>query len=210
YGPLITNIQRTADGLMQQMTYGDAAGTTTAYSYDQRRRLSSVQTYRGPPASGIWDDDYDRVSPPDTEEPTTFQLLLQDEDFIYDVVGNPVEIRDWRNPEDWPDGAKPVTKKIQYDDLYRATRVDYQYTTGDDEWHSPFEYENDGGSDPRRANPAPHQSFDKRILRQTFRYDWLGNTDVTDDEAHGFYDRSLGTITNSASKPYQLESAAQA
>src|SRR5690606_36430489 len=27
YGPLITNIQRTADGLMQQMTCGDAAGT---------------------------------------------------------------------------------------------------------------------------------------------------------------------------------------
>src|SRR5690606_2586383 len=104
YGPLITNIQRTADGLMQQMTYGDAAGTTTAYSYDQRRRLSSVQTYRGPPAS--WDSSYDRVSPPDTNEPTSFQLLLQDEDFIYDVVGNPVEIRDWRNPEDWPDGAK--------------------------------------------------------------------------------------------------------
>src|SRR5690606_13286797 len=56
YGPLITGIQRTADGLMKQMTYGDAAGTTTAYSYDQRRRLSSVQTYRGPPGSGIWDN----------------------------------------------------------------------------------------------------------------------------------------------------------
>ena len=45
------------------------------------------------------------------------------EDFLYDVVGNPVEIRDWRDPEEWPTGAKPVTKKIEYDDLYRATRV---------------------------------------------------------------------------------------
>src|SRR5690606_4109186 len=137
YGPLITGIQRTADGLMKQMTYGDAAGTTTASSYDQRRRLSSVQTYRGPPGSGIWDNPSAYSSSAyDPQEPT-LQLLLQDEDFLYDVVGNPVEIRDWRNPEEWPDGAKPVTKKIQYDDLYRATRIDYQYVGGDDDWTSP-------------------------------------------------------------------------
>src|SRR5690606_14812039 len=209
YGPLIAGIQRTADGLMKQMVYGDAAGTTTAYSYDQRRRLSSVQTYRGPPGSGIWDNPSAYSSSAyDPQEPT-LQLLLQDEDFLYDIVGNPVEIRDWRNPDEWPDGAKPVTKKVQYDDLYRATRVDYQYVGGDDEWTSPFEYENTGGSDPRRAAPAPHVEFDKRILRQTFRYDWLGNNEVTDDDAHGFYDRSLGTIINGADKPYQLESAAQ-
>ena len=93
--------------------------------------------------------------------------------------------------------------------MYRATQVDYQYTDGDDDWTSPFDYENEGNSDPRRAQPAPHQDFEKRILRQTFRYDWLGNSDHTDDDAHGFYDRSLGDITNSASKLYQLESASQ-
>ena len=76
YGPLVTNIQRTADGLMGQMTYGDAAATTTAYSYDQRRRLSSVQTYRGPPASGLWDNPSAYSSSPyDPNEPT-LQLLL--------------------------------------------------------------------------------------------------------------------------------------
>ena len=41
-------------------------------------------------------------------------MLLQDEQFTYDRVGNPTEIRDWRDPTEWPDGAKPVTRKMQY------------------------------------------------------------------------------------------------
>ena len=47
---------------------------------------------------------------------------------------------------------------------------------------------------------------------QTINYDWLGNTSTTDDDAHGFYDRSLGAITNNsaAGKPYQLVSATNA
>jgi hypothetical protein len=43
--------------------------------------------------------------------------------------------------------------------------------------------------------------------------DWLGNTDNTDDDAQGFYDRSLGTIGNGttadADGPYQLATATQ-
>jgi RHS repeat-associated protein len=207
YGSLITNIQRTADNLVTGVTYGDIAGTQTSYLYDERRRISSVQTYRGPPSSGAW------TQTQSTPEPTQ-QLVLQDEDFRYDVVGNPIEIRDWRDAQDWPDGAKPVTKKIQYDDLYRATRVDYQYSEGDDEWTSPFKEENEGVAsssplDPRRALPSPHVEFSKRILRQSYDFDWLGNTDKTTDDAGGFYDRSLGTVTNdtAAQKPYQLKSA---
>jgi RHS repeat-associated protein len=46
-------------------------------------------------------------------------------------------------------------------------------------------------------------------LWQTFDYDWLGNSSKTDDDARGFYDRSLGTVTNDTAndKPYQLQSA---
>jgi RHS repeat-associated protein len=46
-------------------------------------------------------------------------------------------------------------------------------------------------------------------LWQTFDYDWLGNSSKTDDDARGFYDRSLGTVTNDTAndKPYQLVSA---
>ena len=138
------------------------------------------------------------------------------EDFLYDVVGNPVEIRDWRDPEEWPIGAKPVTKKIEYDDLYRATRVKYEYAAGDDDWTSPFDAENDGevggppnDAGPRRAKPSPHISFEQRILDQKFEYDWVGNSEKTSDDADGFYDRSLGDITNDSQhdKPYQLRSA---
>lgn len=123
-----------------------------------------------------------------------------------------------RNPAEWPAGAKPVTRKIQYDDLYRATRIDYVYSAGDDQWVSPFADEVASGgeaTDGRRAPPSPHVAFDKRVLRQTFEYDWLGNTDKSGDDSRGFYDRSLGTIENATAgtpgvteaKPYQLRSA---
>jgi RHS repeat-associated protein len=55
--------------------------------------------------------------------------------------------------------------------------------------------------------PSPHVTFEKRILEQEFAYDWLGNTSTTDDDAHGFYDRSLGTIHPVSGKPYQLDRA---
>lgn len=208
YGSLVSNIVRTADNLVTSITYGDAASTTTAYLYDERRRISSVQTYRGPPASGYW-----TLNDTSNSNEPTQQMVLQDEDFIYDVVGNPVEIRDWRDAVDWPVGAKPVTKKIEYDDLYRATRIRYDYVTGDDVWKSPFDA--DLGSEPstdegpRRAKPSPHVSFEKRILEQKFEYDWVGNSDRTTDDANGFYDRSLGAITNDTQndKPYQLRNA---
>jgi RHS repeat-associated protein len=102
-----------------------------------------------------------------------------------------------------------VTRKIQYDDLYRVKRIDHEYAAGDDTWTSPFAPELASIDDPRRAEPSPHVAFDKRILWQTFNYDWLGNTSKTDDDARGFYDRSLGTVTNDTAgdKPYQLKSA---
>jgi RHS repeat-associated protein len=199
YGSLVSRVERTADGLVQSVHYGDAAETTTDFSYDVRRRVKTVQTYRGPPAG--W-------NAPNNQP--TFQLLLQDDELSYDGVSNPVEIRDWRIASEWPAGAKPVTKKAQYDDLNRVARVDYQFEGGDDAWKSPFDAENSGAADlqdPRRAKPSPHVSFDKRLLWQTFEYDWVGNTKKTDDDAHGFYDRSLGPITNDSAKPYQLASA---
>jgi RHS repeat-associated protein len=210
YGMLVSSITHDADGLTTEIVYGDAAATTTAFDYDLKRRLRSVQTYRGPPS--IWTSG--GITPaPVTTEPSTLQLLLEDLEYGYDNVDNPTEIRDWRKPADWPAGAKPVTRKIEYDDLYRVTKVEYQYSTGDDNWVSPFYAENAGtggaATDPRMAKPSPHVSFEKRVLWQTFKYDWLGNTTSTDDDAKGFYDRSLGTVTNGTENagPYQLKAA---
>jgi RHS repeat-associated protein len=212
YGDLVTSVTRSADGLVSQIKYGDHAQTTTDNDYDARRRLRNVQTYRGPPDR--WNSAPPNYTPApgfNAPTPSTFQLVLQDQQLTYDMVGNPTEIRDYRAAEDWPAGAKPLTKKIKYDDLYRATRIDYQASGGTDTWTSPYAAELSGQSDPRRAQPAPHVAFDSRPLYQTFGYDWLGNTQTSDDDAHGFYDRSLGAITNDTTgtnpHPYQLKSA---
>jgi RHS repeat-associated protein len=208
YGDLVTGITRTADGLVTRIVYGDTAGTATDSDYDARRRLRDVQTYR---SQSFWNSpptNYTPV-PGTTGPPSTLQLVLQDQQLSYDVVGNPTEIRDYRAPEEWPAGAKPVSEKVQYDDLYRAIRIDYQTAGGTDAWTSPFASELSGQSDPRRPAPAAHVAFASRPLYQTFSYDWLGNTQSSDDDAHGFYDRSLGTITNDVAggRPYQLKSA---
>jgi RHS repeat-associated protein len=211
YGALVSHVIHDADGLPAQIQYGDLAQTTTDFGHDEKRRLSTVQTYRGPP--GAWTNAPEGYSPaPEygAATPTSFQLILEDGEFAYDVVDNPTAIRDWRNPAEWPAGAKPVSRSIQYDDLSRVTRVDYQYAAGDDTWTDPFAAEDTGAStDPRRAKPSPHVSFEKRSLSQSFAYDWLGNTVATGDDASGFYDRSLGDITNAAAsgKPYQLSAA---
>jgi RHS repeat-associated protein len=210
YGSLVAGIDRTADALVSKIQYGDVAGTTTAFDYDFRRRRRSVQTYRGPPASA-WPPNWS------TSPPGTFQLLLQDEDYKYDVVGNPTEIHDYRIAEEWPAGAKPVSKLIEYDDLYRAVSIYYDPVGPSDPWTPPFTSENSAYQanptnpdiDPRRALPMPQVNFTHRVRTQRFDYDWLGNTENTTDDASGFYDRSLGAIQNGTMTvgPYQLRRA---
>ncbi|MBI2389823.1 MAG: hypothetical protein HYV09_09545 [Deltaproteobacteria bacterium] len=210
YGTLVSSVVHDADGLTLSIGYADAAGTKTEWDYDDKRRLRSVQTYRLT-APSIWSTGAYSPSPTyGSGVPSTFQLVLENLDYSYDVVDNPVEIRDWRVASEWPAGAKPVTRKVEYDDLYRVTKVGYQYAAGDDTWVSPFAPENAGtATDPRLAKPSPHVAFDKRVLWQSFSYDWLGNTTKTDDDAHGFYDRSLGAIVNGTANagPYQLKGA---
>jgi YD repeat-containing protein len=170
YDLLVGRVTHDADGLVGLIEYGDLAKTTTAYTYDNRRRVQSVQTYRGPPPA--WAD-----SPNSDSQ----QTLLEDLDYSYDAVDNPTEIRDWRIESEWPDGAKPVSRKMEYDDLYRVTKVDYTYAQGADPWTDPFKAET---LDPSRTQPSPHVTFEKRVQQQSFTYDWLGNTTHTGDDAN--------------------------
>ncbi len=205
YGTLVEHAYHDADKLTDEIRYGDLAGTTTSFSYDDRKRLRTVQTYRGPPSA--WSG---AGYPSGTVgKPTSFQLLLQSLNFSYDAADNPIEIRDFRVADEWPAGAKPVTQKIDYDDLYRVQRIEYAYKDGADSWTDPYAAESTGAADVKLAKPSPRQTFGKRVLWQSFAFDWLGNTVRTDDDAHGFYDRSLGTVGNgtAGAGPYQLKSA---
>jgi RHS repeat-associated protein len=168
-----------------------------------------VQTYRQ--AANLWSTAPPSISPAPSDSARTTQLLLQDLDYSYDVVGNPTEIRDWRTPEEWPAGAKPTTRRMEYDDLYRVSRVDYEYPGGYDKFTSPYAPELSGQTDSRRGVPRGHKLVSTRPLWQTYKYDWLGNTASTDDDLHDFYERSLGAVTNNTaqSKPYQITAASQ-
>lgn len=206
YGALVSSVARDADGLIEQLTYGDEAQTTSTFEYDVRRRLVSVLTERGPPT--LWSSPPPAYSPAPNPSagPSVFQSVLENTSFAYDIVDNPITITDGRSASQWPASFKPSTRELKYDDLYRLKQIDY--LSGDDDWTSPYAAEN---ADPTgRTEPSPHVSFTKRVQHQTFAYDALGNTTATDDDTHGFYDRSLGTITNgtATADPYQLKQAA--
>ncbi len=203
YGALVTGLTHDADGLNTHIGYGDFAGTTTDFTYDPRRRLATVVTQRGAPAA--WSGSSGAYSPSPVGAPN-LQLLLQSLRFGYDSMANPTSIEDLRDPDEWPAGAKPASRTQQYDDLYRLTEIDYQFANSD-AWVSPFASEDQGVVGAQQAMPAPHLALNGRMLRQSFGYDWLGNTVATDDDAGAFYDRSLGTIANGPAAPYQLTGA---
>lgn len=185
YGNLVAGTVLDANGRVLSKTYGDGAGTQTTNSYDQLGRLSSTQTFRATPP--LWSSaGYPAHGVSDKSQ----QLLLQDADYTYDAVSNITELTDYRVTSEWPDRAKPVTRRFEYDDAYRLTRATYQYPGGFDLWQSPYVAENSTPS--ITPKPAPHVAFDRRPLEQTYAYDHLGNISQSSDDAQGFYDRSLG------------------
>ena len=146
--------------------YGDVAGTTTAVHLRRtRHRLSTVYTGRSAPA--IWSTPPAGYTPPSTPA-TTQQLVLENGTFSYDAASNPIEIQDLRTASEWPVGAKPVSRAIGYDDLYRVATVQYEYPGGNDSWTSPFEAEDTGApAVEANARPAPHVDFDGRVLSKS-------------------------------------------
>lgn len=209
---LVARIDRTADGLTEAIQLGDRVNTETTNEYDARRRLRVRMTARARGSS--WPTE---GSP---ESGATDQMLLQHDLFTYDSVSNPTKIEDLRNADEWPAGAKPVTRSFAYDDLNRVVGSSSTYASvgalTDDTWTSAFADEEAAIAagatdelDTRRGLPLPQVSFAKRMKQQTFAYDWLGNLTSSTDDASGFFDRSLGTATPGtlAAAPYQLKSS---
>lgn len=211
YGELIASVKRAADGQVEEVVYGDAASTTLSQDYNSRRWLTGSHVTRAVPA--LWS------SPPTTYQPSpnlspalpsSFQMILRDESYAYDSVGNPTAITDFRTPSEWPSGAKPVSRSIIYDDLYRVTQVSYAYAGGSDTYTSPYAFEEAGNTHPRQtSNFARHLALPSRVLSQTYAYDWLGSITRADDDAHAMWDRGVGSVTSFAAsgRPYQWKSA---
>ncbi|MFI5297732.1 MAG: toxin TcdB middle/N-terminal domain-containing protein [Polyangiales bacterium] len=205
YGPLVSSVVHDADGLLQRIVYADAATTSTDIHYDDRLRIQHVLTSRGPPAIWSGATGYSPAPTP-SGAPTSFQLILQDAVLSYDSVDNPTEIRDNRIDEEWPEGAKPAQRTVQYDDLYRVANVAYERSMVREAYQDPYA---DGTSSARKSPVRPRQSIGARVTSESSSFDWLGNTIATDDDQHAFLDRSLGTVTSGGgtASPYQLSSA---
>jgi RHS repeat-associated protein len=147
---------------------------------------------------------------PTPTAPSTFQRTLRDDLYTYDIVGNPKTITDRRTAADWPAGAKPVSRAMTYDDLYRVTQVNYTYPTASDTFTSPFASEQAGLSEPRQSsNFARHLVLASRVKQQTYKYDWLGSLTNADDDLHAMWDRGVGPVANFASTgmPYRWKNA---
>jgi RHS repeat-associated protein len=221
YGELVSSVKHSAEGLIQEVVYGDAAKTTAFQTYDTRNRLATSQVTRSIPS--VWSSppvDYLPAPSLAGGAPSTFQLILQDESFGYDIVGNPKSITDFRDPAEWPAGAKPVSRLATYDDLYRVTGVTYAYNNGtgnpstDDTFVSPYAAELAGATNPRQSNNVPtHLLHAQRVKAQTLEYDWLGSLIGADDNTHSMWDRGVGpvstngTTTAATNRPYQWKNA---
>lgn len=210
YGELVTSVKRSADGLLEEVVYGDAAVTTARQTYNDRRWLSTSEVARA--SASLWASPPGNYLPVPTPlaAPSSFQMILRDESFSYDIVGNPTAITDFRTDSEWPAGAKPVSVTAEYDDLYRLKQLSYAYPGGSDSFVSPFAAEAAGSSDPRQSsNYPPHLLPSQRVTQQTYSYDWLGSITNADDDQHAMWDRGVGPVSNHAAtgKPYRWKSA---
>jgi RHS repeat-associated protein len=184
YGLLIGDIDYLANGRIRRVRYTDAASTLADFSYDAREFLKEYHLYRG--GAAVWSIPGPSYSPPG---PSTTQTDLAHYQFKYDDVGNPVEIADL-SASTWPGGAKPVTRQIEYDGLYRARRVHYLH--GSDIDVPAFLPEAVAGNN----RPVAELRGIHRVMEQGYAYDFLGNTVVAQDDEKLVFDRSLGTITH--------------
>ena len=198
YSPLIRSAGFDAEGLPLNVIFGDVASTQGTSTYDDRGRLSTYLINRVAPV--VW-----QMATPTYTLPSrdTTQLDISKLQFAYDDVGNPTEIQNLASAAQWPSGATPVIRFIEYDDLYRVNLTTYSYPGSNDQV-PPFAHELKAGS----TAPVPLRQPAARIGSQEFHYDWKGNVQTADD-SNLLYDRSIGDAAygEAQGKPNQLLSA---
>ena len=175
YGAVIKSMDYDPEGAPSRIVYGDARSATARFVYDSRHRLTLYQLI-ALPSAGL---------------PTPIGYF--DYRFsAYDEVANPLMIEDVRIAwQPLPAAASPLEKRaMQYDDLYRLTRVDntYKLRDGIAPWQSPFDHELNTGD----RHPVALREMPTRIKQQTYDYDGLGNLTASLDDLAARYDRSLG------------------
>ncbi|WP_394850975.1 hypothetical protein LZC95_16085 [Pendulispora brunnea] len=167
YGNIVLGRKVGADGFVLRVDYGETASPAITYEPDEQRRLLRMATtVAGTPK------------------------VLQDWTFSYDAADNPKRVSDNRTATEWPEGAKPVSQQMSYDDLNQLRRVDYDYGGTDDKQVSPFAAEAKAGD----TRPIPGGPQTKRVKWQSYDFDWQGNLIKSDDDSHAFHDRSVGSI----------------
>jgi RHS repeat-associated protein len=177
---------------------GDGYATESCADYDARHMPLHGLTVHTPTEASTGDRSLHAVS------------ILAADRFVWDPAGNLVLIDDQRPAEEWPDGQRPRTVYTLHDALYHVVGAEFEYAhdgglasavdTGSD-WRA--ELARTRPTDPMRAEPAPmlgaHPSG--RAVSLTWTHDWLGNTREWTDDAHAFYERSIGDITNGVDAP---------
>jgi RHS repeat-associated protein len=176
YGSLVSNEVHEADGLLDSRQYSDAANTKAHCYYNTNRWLTRAVVSRSPSPAVLLDTSYDN----------------------YDPVGNARQLTDNRKSSDWPPGALPVSRTLQYDDLYRLRDVTYKYKGGSDVQSPLF-----GSAD---LSPLPLSLPANRATHQSYDYDWQNNLVDSRDDADAFFARSVGAATYgpSSSGPNQV------
>lgn len=190
YGVLARAPQIDADGFIRQVEYGDIATTRAAFVPDARRRVKRAMLSR-------WLANPDNV---------TRQMLLADDTYQYQG-GMLSGIHDGRLGREWPDGAKPVSSVIGYDEAGYLKSVQHKYDSlnGIDAFVPPMLAESQQGA----LGYTPFVKAVNRVQSQSFAYDWRGNLTQAVDDANVFWDRGFGNANyndpaQSDPKPNQM------
>ncbi|MEQ9076577.1 MAG: RHS repeat-associated core domain-containing protein [Sandaracinaceae bacterium] len=192
---IVESIRYSEHGLVERVQYGDDDGrapTVSTTTYDACLRPREFETNRAPTAG--------------TGTDLALVTTPMHQRLTWDEANNLVRIEDLRDASEWPDGYRPQTVDVFHDALYRVVNAHYTYaggTAGGDQssnWRSDMATHR--ADDPMRTTPAPMAAAlpPERVRSLTWQYDWLGNMQEWTDDAHAFYERSLGDIENGADR----------